>query len=130
MKKLYMIIFAFASLMVLSSFNYVSSRTSQSSSQKAKVSSTTNKKVKKNKTVSKKNLKKQQNSEITETKIEITDEYRQLLEDDVTSLEVVVQDEMHPKVVAESKPKVSENNPNKVHYFIRSKDNPNFYEIK
>lgn len=133
MKKIYMILFAFTALIVLTSFNYVSSSKAQNSSSKNKVYSTTNKKMKKNKKTSsaKKNVKKQQDTEITETKIEITDEYRQLLNDEeTTSLEVVDQHQAMTQKVAVTNQKPNENNPNKVHYFIRSKENPNFYETK
>lgn len=127
MKKLTLVFFAIMAMFVLTSFNFVSD--SKKMNQKSKVSS-----VKKNKKAKKVAVKKTQpteNQEITETKIEISPEYQQMLADD-SSMETMETStyKQQPVAVAMNEKSMNKENPNKVHYFIRSKESPNLYETK
>lgn len=117
MKKIFTIITLFTILIATASFTNNNSK--NQSPKKVKVS-----KVNK----AKKHPKKQ-NAEITETKIEITPEYQKLMDEDMIT-ETPVATQQQPTQVNQMKVATTTENPNKVHYFIKSKESPNLYEIK
>lgn len=115
-------------ILALSSFIFPNKQPPESSSKN---------KVTKVSTKTKKPVSKVKNTEITETKIELTAEYRKLLQEDINSIEVsstnsasdLVDIKVQPKTNKHS-PQAVVNNPNKVHQFIRSKNNPNIFEVQ
>lgn len=118
MNKITILILSIFSFFMLTSFTFYSIDKQPKAVQK--VAKTKSKKVQKKKVQPSKIQ-----EELTETRIEITDDYKHLMPTDAPAASF--QEEVVQEVKMAQAPK---SNPSKVVYFVRSKDNPNMYEEK